>query len=88
MPRARLRLLLLLLLTMAFRQTPLIDPPPIKVPDGMTAIQVGKAVKGGLLGRGWAVTAEQTDGVDTRLTGNDYTASIHVAFDTQQVRIS
>ncbi|MFC5527463.1 hypothetical protein ACFPPA_17100 [Rhodanobacter ginsengisoli] len=91
MPRSRWLLVLLLpllLLTMAFRQTPLIDPPPIKVPAGMSAIQVNKAVKAALVGRGWAVTAEQADGVDARLTGNDYTASIHVAFDTQQVKIS
>lgn len=89
MPRSRLLLLLLplLLLTMAFRQKPLIDPPPIAVPAGLSAVQVGKAVKGGLIGRGWAVTAEQADGVDATLTGNDYTAKIHVAFDTKQVSI-
>jgi hypothetical protein len=87
MPRSRLLLLPLLLLTMAFRQKPLIDPPPIAVPAGLSAVQVGKAVKGGLIGRGWAVTAEQADGVDATLTGNDYTAKIHVAFDTKQVSI-
>lgn len=91
MSRSRLLFVLLLpllLLTMAFRQTPLIDPPPIKVPAGMTVLQVSKAVKGALLGRGWAVTAEQANGVDATLTGNDYTARIHIAFDTQQVKIS
>ncbi len=86
--RLLLVLLPLLLLTMAFRQKPLIDPPPIAVPAGLTALQVSKAVKGGLIGRGWAVTAEQSDGVDALLTGNDYTAKIHVAFDTRQIRIT
>ena len=83
-----LLLLPLLLLTMAFRQKPLIDPPPIDVPSGLTAVQVGKAVKGALIGRGWAVTAEQANGIDSTLTGSDYTAKIHVAFDTRQIKIS
>jgi len=91
MSRSMMSLLLLLpllLLTMAFRQVPLADPPPIDVPAGLTAVQVGKAVKGGLIGRGWTVTAEQADGIDSTLTGNDYTARIHVAFDTRQIKIS
>ncbi|EIL98133.1 hypothetical protein RHOFW104T7_15970 [Rhodanobacter thiooxydans] len=91
MPRSRLLLLLLLpmlLLTMAFRQTPLVDPPPIDVPAGLTAVQVSKAVKGALIGRTWVVTAEHADGIDAALNGNDYQAKIHVAFDTHQVKIS
>ena len=91
MSRSRLLLLLLLpllLLTMAFRQKPLIDPPPIDVPAGLTAIQVSKAVKGALIGRGWTVTAEQADGIDSTLTGSDYTAKIHVTFDTRQIKLS
>lgn len=91
MQRSRLLLLLLLpmlLLTMAFRQSPLVDPAPISVPAGLTTVQVGKAVKAALIGRGWAVTAEHADGIDSTLTGNDYSARIHVAFDTTQVKIS
>jgi hypothetical protein len=91
MPRSRLLSLLLLpllLLTMAFRQVPLADPPPIDVPAGLTAVQVSKAVKGALVGRGWAVTSERADGIDSTLTGNDYTANIHVAFDTRQIKIT
>jgi hypothetical protein len=91
MPRSRLLLLLLLpllLLAMAFRQTPLADPPPINVPAGLTSIQVDKAIKGALIGRGWTVTAEQAGGIDSTLTGNDYVARIHVAYDTRQIRIS
>jgi hypothetical protein len=91
MPRSRMLLLLLLpllLLTMAFRQAPLVEPSPVTVPSDMTAVQVSKAVKGALLGRGWVVAAEQADGVDATLTGKDYVARIHVAFDTSQVKIS
>jgi hypothetical protein len=91
MPRSRLLLLLLLpmlLLTMAFRQSPLVDPAPISVPAGLTAMQVGKAVKAALIGRTWVVTAENADGVDASLNGKDYQAKIHVAFDTHQVKIT
>ena len=85
MARSRLLLLLLLpllLMTMAFRQSPLVDPAPIDVPSGMTAVQVSKAVKAALLGRGWVVSNDQAAGVDGTLNGNDYVAKIHVAFDT------
>ena len=90
MPRSRLILLLLpmLLLLMASRQAPLVDPPPIDAPAGLTAVQVGKAVKAALIGRAWLVTAEHADGIDATLNGNDYQARIHVAFDAHQVRIS
>lgn len=91
MPRSRLLLVLLLpllLLIMASRQAPLIDLPPIHVPAGMTSVQVAKAVKAALIGRGWVPGNEQADGVDGTLTGGDYTAKIHVAFDTAQVKIT
>ncbi len=91
MTRSRLLLLLLLpllLLTMAFRQSPLVDPAPIDVPSGMTAVQVSKAVKAGLLGRGWVVSNDQVDGVDGTLNGHDYVAKIHIAFDTRQVKVT
>jgi hypothetical protein len=91
MRRSRWLLLLLLpmlLLTMAFRQAPLVDPAPIDVPAAMSSVQVSKAVKGALLGRGWVVSNEQADGVDGTLNGNDYVAKIHVAFDTRQIRVT
>ncbi|MEO6927230.1 MAG: hypothetical protein ABI129_11265 [Rhodanobacter sp.] len=91
MSRSRLLFVLLLpllLLTMAFRQTPLVDPPPVNVPADMTAVQVSKAVKGALIGRGWVPSNEQANGIDGTLTGKDYVAKIHVAFDTKQVKIS
>lgn len=90
MSRSRLLLwmLPLLLLTMAFGRAPLVNPPPVAVPSGLDTMQVGKAVKGALVGRGWMLSAEQVDGVDGTLHGSDYTAKIHVAFDTRQVSIT
>lgn len=91
MSRSRLLLLLLLpmlLLTMAFRQAVLIDPAPISVPAGMTEMQVGKAIKAALVGRGWAISGEHAGAIDSTLTGNDYVANIRVAYDTHQVKIT
>lgn len=87
-PLLPLALLLPLSLTMAFRQSPLVDPAPVDIPAGMTAVPVGKAVKAALLGRGWVVSNDQSDGVDGTLKGNGYAAKIHVAFDPRQVKIT
>lgn len=83
-----LLLLPLLLMTMAFRQVPLADPAPISVPPGLTDVQVSKAVKAALIGRGWIVSGEQPGNVDATLNGNDYVARIKVSYDTRQVQIA
>jgi hypothetical protein len=80
-------LLPLLLLTMAFRQSPLVDPAPVAVPAGLTEVQVGKAVKAALLGRGWTVTDEQSASVSAQLSREDWIARIRVDFDAKQVQI-
>lgn len=80
-------LLPLLLLTMAFRQSPLVDPAPIHVPSGLTDVQVSKAVKAALLGRGWTVAGEQAGSVDASLSRDNWVAKIRVDYTTQQVQI-
>jgi len=90
MSRSRFLLVLLLpllLLTMAFRQSPLVDPAPVAVPAGLTDVQVGKAVKAALLGRGWTVTDEQAASVSAQLSREDWVARIRVDFDARQVQI-
>lgn len=90
MSRSRFLLFLLLpvlLLTMAFRQVPLVDPAPIAVPAGLKDVQVGKAVKAALIGRLWKVTGEQPGGIDSTLIGNDYTAKIHISYDVHEIKI-
>jgi len=89
--RSRLLLLLLLpllLLTMGLRQAPLVNPPPIAVPAGMTDVQVGKAIKAALAGRGWAVIGEQPDAIEASLHLRKHVAQIHIAHDQQSVRIT
>ncbi|WP_158882536.1 hypothetical protein [Rhodanobacter sp. L36] len=88
MSRSRLLLLPMLLLVMAFGRAPLVNPPPVAVPSGMTAARVSKAVDAALIGRGWTLSAEQADGVDGTLSRSDYSAKIHVSFDTSKVLIT
>lgn len=80
-------LLPLLLLTMGFRQSPLVDPAPISVPAGLTDVQVGKAVKAALIGRGWTVTGDQPGSASASLSRDEWMAKIRVDYDTKQVQI-
>lgn len=80
-------LLPLLLLTMAFRQSPLVDPAPISVPAGLTDVQVGKAVKAALIGRGWTVADQQAGNITATLSRNEWMAKIRVDYDTAKVQI-
>jgi hypothetical protein len=80
-------LLPLLLLTMAFRQSPLVDPAPIAVPAGLAEVQVGKAVKAALIGRGWTVAGEQPGSVNASLSRDEWVAKIRVDYSTQKVQI-
>lgn len=90
MVRSRFLLVLLLpllLLTMAFRQSPLVDPAPISVPAGLTDVQVGKAVKAALIGRGWTVTGDQPGSASASLSRDEWMAKIRVDYDTSHVQI-
>jgi hypothetical protein len=90
MVRSRFLLVLLLpllLLTMAFRQSPLVDPAPISVPAGLTDVQVGKAVKAALIGRGWTVTGDQPGSASASLSRDEWVAKIRVDYSTSQVQI-
>jgi hypothetical protein len=80
-------LLPLLLLTMAFRQSPLVDPAPISVPTGMTDVQVSKAVRAALMGRGWTIAGEQPGTVNASLSRDNWVAKIRVDYDTRKVQI-
>jgi hypothetical protein len=90
MSRLRLELLLLpfVLLTMAFRQVPLVDPPPIAVPGKMTSAQVEKAVKQALIKREWMIASDAPGKITATLAHRDYSVSIGVAYDVREIRIS
>ena len=89
MKRIHLLLLLpLLLLTMAFRQVPLTDPPPIQVPPGMQAAQVENAVMEALTGRGWSIAKHMPGEIDATYARRDFSVTIAVHYDRSQVQIN
>jgi hypothetical protein len=81
MPRRVLLCLLpLLLLLMAFRDAPLIDPDPIAIPAGVSDKAVLQAVRQALNTRGWIVTEEHAGEVKSTLHLRDHTARIDIAW--------
>lgn len=88
---SRLRFALLLLpfavLTMAFRQAPLVNPPPIAITSRISADNVLKAIKMALVHRGWTITAVKTGEVDSTLHLRDHIARIVIEYDTAHVQI-
>ena len=81
-------LLPLLLLAMAFRQVPLTDPPPIHVPQGASTAQVENVVMEALSGRGWAIARHMPEEIDATYARRDFSVTIAVHYDRQQVRIN
>ncbi|MBS0571084.1 MAG: hypothetical protein JSS28_10775 [Proteobacteria bacterium] len=90
MSRLRLAALLLpfALLTMAFRQAPLVDPPPIAITAKISPDNVVKAIKMALVHRGWAVTAVKPGEVDSTLNLRDHTARIAITYDARKIQIT
>ena len=89
MKRIHLVLLLpLLLVLMAFRQTPLVDPPPITVPAGMSDATVTNAIADSLMQRGWTITKRMPGELDATYAPRDFSVTIAVHHTPQQIRIN
>jgi len=91
MHRSRRFLLILLplfMLLLGFRQAPLVDPPPIDIPDGMSVDKVAKAIEISLIRRGWEASNKTAQGLDATLHLREHTATIHVAWDARAIRIN
>lgn len=88
MSRLRLALLVpLLFLLMAFRQSPLVDPPPVPVPAKATADQVARAIKAALVHREWTITSERSGEIESTLHLREHVARIAVTYDTHEITI-
>lgn len=90
MMRSRLHLLLLLpvlLLLMAFRQAPLVNPAPIPLGANVTPSAVVKSIKLALLKRGWVATAVKPGEVDATLHLRDHVAKIEIDYDSKAIQI-
>jgi hypothetical protein len=76
---------LLALLLMA--AAPLVDPEPLSVPAGLTLKQVEKAVRVGVVKRGWVITQSNDGSVEATLHLRDHMAKVLVSYDTQHVTL-
>lgn len=70
------------------RKAELRDPDPVAIPAGIDAGKLVKDIKRALLGRGWAITAEQPGQIDSTLHLRQHVARIRVTYDATQVRFS
>jgi hypothetical protein len=90
---ARSRLLALLLIPIGFllmgaRGAPLVDPPPIVVPAGLTAQDVSKAIRAGVATRGWIVNKDEHGQIDATLNNREHQVVLAIVYDAKQVKIN
>ena len=90
MLRSRLLVILLLpilLMLMAARQAPLVDPDPIAIPAKITDAQVAKSIRGALINRKWTVTDEKPGEIKSTLMLRDHKVRIDITWDKRQIQI-
>src|SRR5215471_3619691 len=77
-----------LLLLMAFRQAPLVDPPPIAVPAKLELAQVERAVKQALIKREWMVISDEPGKIVASYDRREFTSRIGITYDRSQIQIN
>jgi hypothetical protein len=88
---SRSRLVALLFVPLAFllmgARSILIDPEPLAVPAGITLEQVSKAIKVGVVRRGWIVEKDENSTIEASLHLRTHTARIAIPYTDKQVGI-
>jgi hypothetical protein len=88
---ARTRLAALLLVPLACMlmgaKAVLADPESISVPAGIAARDVAKAIKVGILRRGWSVTKDENSQIDAVLNVRTHTVKVAIPYSDKQVSI-
>ena len=88
MNRTRLwSLLLIPLAVFMMGAAVLVDPPPISVPAGLTAKDVSKAIRSGVISRGWVVMKDEKGHMDTVLNVRKHEVKVDIGYDTKQITI-
>ena len=77
-----------LLLLMAFRQAPLVDPAPIDVPSKLELTQVEKAIKQALIKREWMVVSDEPGKIVASYDRREFTSRIGITYDRKQIQIN
>ena len=88
---ARTRLAALLLIPLAFMlmgAAVLVDPAPIPVPTKLSAKDVSKAIRSGIVSRGWVVAKDEKGQIDAVLNVRTHEARVAINYDTKEVKIT
>ena len=88
---ARSRLIALLLVPLAFMlmgaKAVLVDPEPVSVPAGIALPDVAKAIKVGIVRRGWVVTKDGNGQIEAVLNVRSHMAKVNIPYSTKEVAI-
>jgi hypothetical protein len=87
----RTRFWSLLLVPLAFMlmgAAVLVDPDPINVPAGLSAKDVSKAIRSGIVQRGWVVAKDENGKIDAVLNVRSHEVRVAIAYDPKQVKIT
>jgi hypothetical protein len=88
---ARTRLASLLLIPLAILlmgAAVLVDPAPIPVPAKLSPKDVSKAIRSGIVARGWAVEKDDKGQIDAVLNVRTHQVRVAIQYDTKQVKIT
>jgi len=77
-----------LLLLMAFRQVPLVDPQPIPVPPNISQAKVGQVIGSALTARNWRIVKHVPGEIDAVYNPRNFSVTIAVHYDRKQVQIN
>jgi hypothetical protein len=91
MLRSRLVVVLLLpilLMLMAARQAPLVNPDPIAIPASVSDAQVAKSIRSALANRKWTLTDETPGHIKSTLMLRDHKARIDITWDKRHIKIT
>lgn len=78
----------MLLLLMAFRQVPLVDPPPIAVPANISTAKVEQIIGSALTARNWRIVKHVPGEIDAVYDPRDFSVTIAVHYGAKQIRIN
>ena len=89
MVRTRLAALLLVpLAILLMGATALVEPEPIPVPGHLSAKDVSKAIRAGVVERGWVVMKDENGKIDAQLNNRTHVVVLAIAYDPKQVKIT
>lgn len=89
MVRTRLASLLLIpLAILLMGAAVLVDPAPVAVPAKLSMKDVSKAIRTGIVSRGWVISKDEGGKIDAVLNVRTHEVKVAIGYDTSQVKIS